>query len=90
MEVIIYIDDRKREVWQFTMFEFTAILDFYSLQELPPRKRKWRALNHWDRIMKSDNNIDEPDIPLTVAFEVKHKITEQLKVMSWSEYNYSL
>ena len=75
-EIIDLKGNRTRRVWDFYLLsgnsEFQIVVDHWKYQTLPPRARKWRTNNYWDRLLNQDNITKEyPPIPDEIRQQVK-------------------
>lgn len=87
IEVINQIDDHNREVYRFNWLDQKVIHSHYSLEEKPPRKRKWRTVKSWDRLDNRMNRIkEEPKLPDHIREQAYKKACEQIKVMTSEEW----
>ena len=88
MEIVKQIDDLTFERWRFTFMYGTIFLDGYCLlQKENKRKKNFKVLKQYDRIMGIGNNITETEVPFTdeLKAEVLSQFVYMIKVRKWSE-----
>ena len=83
IEIIRANGDLKREVWDFSLdvsYGSPCIyFDDYSFQtKESTRHRKWLKQTHWTRLMRRDNNIDNPPLPSDVKAEMLSRYQESI------------
>jgi len=88
MEIEKQIDDLTFERWRFTFMYGTIFLDgYYLLQKENKRKRNFKVLKQYNRIMGRGNTITEIEVPFTdeLKAEALNQFVSTIKVLKWSE-----
>ena len=88
MEIEKQIDELTIERWRFTFLNNAIFLDGYCLlQKESKRKRNFKVLKLYNRIMGRSNNITEADVPFTeeIKAEALNQFVSSLKVLKWNE-----
>jgi hypothetical protein len=88
MEIEKQIDDLTFERWRFTFMYGAIFLDGYCLlQKENKRKRTFKVLKQYERIMGRGNNITETEVPFTdeLKAEALNQFVSTIKVRKWSE-----
>jgi hypothetical protein len=81
-------DELTKEIWDFTLIHDTLFLNGYELlKKESTRKRKYTAVQRYDRLQRSNSNIEESQVPFTdeVKKEALRAYFETIDVRRWSE-----
>lgn len=88
MQIEKQIDDLTFERWSFTFMHGAIFLDAYHLlQKENKRKRNFKVIKQYDRIMDRANTITEIEVPFTdeLKAEALNQFVSTIKVLKWSE-----
>lgn len=89
MRVIITKDVNKhlRQTWLFHIFDLNIVFIGYTVEEKPPRKRKWTITKIWDKYSRRHNTmIEQPIVQEHIKHEALEKVQNMLKVLTWEEW----
>lgn len=87
IDVIKEIDKHTRQVWGFNLFDLTAVFVEFTIEEKPPRKRKWVVIKRWDKYEnRHENRVEEPILPDEIREEAFREVCNFVKVKTWSEW----
>jgi hypothetical protein len=81
-------DELTKETWDFTLIRDTLFLNGYELLKRESRKkRKYTAVQRYDRIQRRNSNIEESQVPFTneIKKEALRTYFETIDVRRWSE-----
>ncbi len=82
VEIIRANGDLKREVWGFAInigyTNSSIYFDDYSFQTKESKRHHWKRQTHWTRLMRRDNNIDNPPLPPDVVSEMQSYYQEYI------------
>ncbi len=81
-EIIRQNSDLKRQVWTFLLLDNIAnpsiYFDYYSVEERPTTRHKWKATSWWARLDKRHSIITDPPIPADVENEMRQNFQNQI------------
>lgn len=80
--------------WRFSLFDFTAVLSEYLVVTRPSKKAKFKTdapTIRYDRLYSRSNipaslTEDQVPIPDDVKDEIRQRIINEIKVVSWAEH----
>jgi hypothetical protein len=82
------VNKHLRQTWRFILFDLNAVFVEYTAEEKPPKKRKWRTVQKWDRYARRYENTikEEPVLEEHIKREALEKIQSMISVMTWGEW----
>lgn len=88
VEVTKEVNEHLRQTWKFNMFDLNLVFVGYVVEEKPPRKRKWRITEKWDKYeRRCENTIkEEPKLEEHIKRDALEKAQSMIKVMTWDEW----
>jgi hypothetical protein len=81
-------DELTKETWDFTLIRNTLFLNGYALlKRESTRKRKYTAVQRYDRLQRRNSNIEVSQVPFTneIKKEALRTYFETIDVRRWSE-----
>lgn len=87
IHIEINLDYKTREVYGFNLFDLTAVLVTYHVEEKPTGKRKWQITSFWDTYNLRHATLQTPpELTEEIKALVLAKIQEYIKIKTWAEY----
>ena len=80
------IKEGEIEIFEFILFDLTAVFVEYKKQLKPIGKRVWKIEVLWDKYKTRDNKISEPILTESIRTEAKAKMVELMQVKTWNEF----
>jgi len=86
IEIEKQINETTKEVFRFNLFDLTAVLVYWSIQEKPKGKRKFSIIDYWDRYDRRYRTKPEPNLPDQIRAEALIKLMALVRVKTWDEW----
>lgn len=81
------IDQYTKEVWCFTMFNYTPVFTEWRKEEKPKGKRTWKTVKRWSKYLRTDFfTVPEPELTDDVRAAAKDKLVALIHVLTWKEH----
>ena len=90
MQILIenQIDELTTEQWYFYQTENRLYLDkYYLMKREDKKKRNYRVVKRYDRLMERDSTLTEAEVPFTeeIRKSAIKKYSDMLQCLKWSE-----
>ena len=86
IEVKTQIQEGEIEIFEFILFDLTAVFVEYKKQFKPKGKRVWKIEVLWNKYQTRDNKISEPILTEAIRTEAMAEIVKLIQVKTWNEF----
>jgi len=87
IEIIKQIDAETRCVWEFNLFDISAVFVGWRKETKPKGKRIWKLVEYWNYYNERDSSVKRPPkLTKEIREEVVEEIIKIVRVFTWSEW----